>query len=52
MDVAVGASGLSNVQCRRAKITTAPQIAGALNGRGIATARVGQMGNLDGGEGA
>jgi hypothetical protein len=52
MDVAVGASGRSNVQCRRVKITTAPEIAGALNGGGIATARVGQVGTLEGGEGA
>ena len=33
-----------------AKITTAPQIAGALKPRDIATARVGQMESLDGGE--
>jgi hypothetical protein len=33
-----------------AKITPAPQIAGALKPRDIATARVGQMGSLDGGE--
>jgi hypothetical protein len=50
MEVAVGKAAVRMRSVDGAKITPAPQIAGALKPRDIATARVGQMGSLDGGE--